>query len=51
MFSGDSYIIETHKGLWTMELKPVHSEADYEAALKEIDKLMDAQPGTLEGDR
>jgi HTH-type transcriptional regulator / antitoxin HigA len=34
-----------------MEIKPIHSEADYQAALKEIEKLMDSQPGTPEGDR
>lgn len=34
-----------------MEIKPIHSEADYEAALKEIEKLIDSQPGTAEGDR
>ena len=30
---------------------PVKTEADYDAALTEIDALMDAEPGTLEGDR
>jgi HTH-type transcriptional regulator / antitoxin HigA len=34
-----------------MELRPVRTEADYEAALAEIDRLMDAAPGTPEGDR
>jgi HTH-type transcriptional regulator/antitoxin HigA len=34
-----------------MEIKPIHSEADYQAALKEIEKLMEFQPGTLESDR
>jgi len=34
-----------------MEIKPIHSEADYQAALKEIEKLFDSQPGTTEGDR
>jgi len=34
-----------------MEIKPIRSEADYQAALKEIEKLMDSQPGTSEGDR
>ncbi len=34
-----------------MEIKPVRSEADYQAALKEIEKLIDSQPGTPEGDR
>ena len=34
-----------------MEIKPIRSEADYEAALKEIDTLVNSQPGTPEGDR
>ena len=34
-----------------MEIKPIHSETDYHAALKEIEKLMDSQPGTPDGDR
>ncbi len=34
-----------------MEIKPVKTEEDYRAALKEIEKLMNAQPGTSEGDR
>jgi HTH-type transcriptional regulator/antitoxin HigA len=34
-----------------MQLKPIRTEADYEAALEEIDRLMDAAPGSLEGDR
>jgi HTH-type transcriptional regulator/antitoxin HigA len=34
-----------------MEIKPIRSEADYQAALKEIEKLMESQPGTPEGDR
>ncbi|MDD1748740.1 MAG: helix-turn-helix domain-containing protein [Methanothrix sp.] len=34
-----------------MEIKPIRSEADYEAALKEIERLMESQPGTPEGDR
>ncbi|MCI0519630.1 MAG: transcriptional regulator [Chloroflexi bacterium] len=34
-----------------MDIKPVRSEADYRAALKEIEKLMDSQPGTPQGDR
>jgi HTH-type transcriptional regulator / antitoxin HigA len=34
-----------------MRLKPIRTEADYEAALHEIDRLMDAAPGTPEGDR
>ena len=34
-----------------MEIKPIRSEADYQSALKEIEKLMESQPGTPEGDR
>jgi HTH-type transcriptional regulator/antitoxin HigA len=34
-----------------MQLKPIRTETDYEAALREIDRLMDAGPGTPEGDR
>ncbi len=33
-----------------MEIKPVKTEDDYRATLKEIEKLMSAQPGTPEGD-
>ena len=34
-----------------MEIKPIRNEADYQAALIEIEKLMESQPGTTEGDR
>jgi len=34
-----------------MEIRPIRSKADYEAALQEIEKLIDSQPGTPEGDR
>ena len=34
-----------------MKIKPIRSEADYQAALKEIEKLFKSQPGTAEGDR
>jgi HTH-type transcriptional regulator / antitoxin HigA len=34
-----------------MEIKPIHTEADYESALKEIEMLMESQPGNHEGDR
>lgn len=30
---------------------PIRSEEDYDAALREIDKVMHAAPGTPEGDR
>jgi HTH-type transcriptional regulator / antitoxin HigA len=33
------------------EIKPIKSEADYDAALAEITTLMDAEPGTPESDR
>jgi len=33
-----------------MDIKPIRNEADYEASLKEIEALMDSQPGTPEGD-
>lgn len=34
-----------------MEITPIRTEADYDAALAEIDQLMDAALGTPEGDR
>ena len=34
-----------------MEIKPIKTEADYEASLKEIEKLFEVEPGTPEGDR
>lgn len=34
-----------------MDIKPIRTEADYEAALKEVERLMDSQPGTPAGDR
>jgi HTH-type transcriptional regulator/antitoxin HigA len=34
-----------------MEIRPIRSEGDYQAALKEIEMLMETQPGTPEGDR
>jgi HTH-type transcriptional regulator / antitoxin HigA len=33
-----------------MEIRPIKTEADYEAALKEIEGLFAAEPGTPEGD-
>ena len=32
------------------KIKPVRTEADYEAALARIDELMDAAPGSQEGE-
>jgi HTH-type transcriptional regulator/antitoxin HigA len=34
-----------------VKIKPIRTEADYEAALKEIERLFDAKPGTAEADR
>ena len=34
-----------------MDIKPIKTELDYQAALKEIELLMDAYPETPEGDR
>ncbi|OGV72729.1 MAG: hypothetical protein A3K19_02830 [Lentisphaerae bacterium RIFOXYB12_FULL_65_16] len=33
-----------------MPPRPIKTEADYEAALARVDKLMSARPGTPEGD-
>lgn len=33
------------------DLKPIRSEADYEAALKEVEKLWGSKSGTPKGDR
>lgn len=34
-----------------VEIKPIRTEADYEAALAEVEQLFEAVPGTPEGDR
>ena len=34
-----------------MNIKPIKTEADYQSALKEIEKLFGAEPDTSEGDR
>ncbi|HET6382018.1 MAG TPA: transcriptional regulator [Armatimonadota bacterium] len=34
-----------------MEIRPIHSELDYQEALAEIERLFDAGPGTPDGDR
>ena len=34
-----------------MDIKPIRSEADYQAVLKEIESHLEAHPGTPEGDR
>ncbi len=34
-----------------MEIRPIRSEADYETALKEIERLLNSEPRTPEADR
>jgi HTH-type transcriptional regulator/antitoxin HigA len=34
-----------------MDISPIRSEADYQAALKEIETLFESKPGTPDGDR
>ncbi len=34
-----------------MKIKPIRTQADYEAALGEIERLFNAKPGTAEADR
>jgi len=34
-----------------MNVKPIRNESDYDAALAEVEGLMDARPGTRKGDR
>jgi len=34
-----------------VEIRPLKTEADYEAAMTEIERLFDAAPDTVEGDR
>ncbi|OPY86286.1 MAG: Antitoxin HigA [Syntrophus sp. PtaU1.Bin208] len=34
-----------------MEIKPIKTEADYDAAILEIEKLLDVEPGSVEADR
>lgn len=34
-----------------MNIKPIKTKADYKAALAEVDGLMSAKLGTLEGDK
>src|SRR3954447_6625787 len=34
-----------------VEVRPIRSEDDYEAALAEVERLIEARPGTAEGDR
>jgi HTH-type transcriptional regulator / antitoxin HigA len=35
----------------SMDIKPIRTEADYEAALAEVERLWEAEPGTADGDR
>src|SRR5262245_35622831 len=35
----------------SMDIRPIKTEADYQTALAEIERLFDAQPDTPEGDR
>ena len=34
-----------------MEIRPIRTKPDYRAALKEVERLWDAEPGTPAGDR
>ena len=34
-----------------MDIKPIRNEADYEATLKEVERLWGSEPGTPDGDR
>jgi len=34
-----------------MDIRPIRTRADHREALKQIERLMDAKPGTPEGDR
>ncbi len=34
-----------------MEIRPIRSKADYRAALKEVERLWNAEPGSRNGDR
>jgi HTH-type transcriptional regulator / antitoxin HigA len=33
-----------------MQIKPIHTEVDYQKALERIEEIFDAKPGTQEGD-
>jgi HTH-type transcriptional regulator/antitoxin HigA len=39
------------RAMSSVTVRPVRTEADYDAALRDIDALMDARPGTSDGDR
>ena len=34
-----------------MKIRPLRTKADYRAALKEVERLWRAEPGTAQGDR
>ncbi|HJU18219.1 MAG TPA: helix-turn-helix domain-containing protein [Stellaceae bacterium] len=34
-----------------MDIRPIRTEADYRAALQEVERLWEAEPGTPEGDQ
>ena len=34
-----------------MDIRPIKTKADYRTALKEVERLWEAEPGTAEGDR
>lgn len=34
-----------------MQIRPIRTKADHKAAMKEVERLWDANPGTTEGDR
>ena len=34
-----------------MEIRPIRSDADYRAALTDVERLWDSEPGTPEGDQ
>src|SRR5215216_3355238 len=36
---------------FSMQIRPIKTKADHRAALNEIERLMDAKPGTPAGDR
>jgi antitoxin component HigA of HigAB toxin-antitoxin module len=36
---------------YIIDIKPIGNEADYEAALEEIERLWGSEPGTPDGDR
>jgi HTH-type transcriptional regulator / antitoxin HigA len=34
-----------------MDIRPIKNDADYDAAVADVERLMDATPGTADGDR